>query len=135
MGEYLTILQASRMVDLTQSALYQGIKRGALKYVKKKGVKYTTKDWLNAYLTSRNNRQRVHFQGKPVYDYHKGEWSVKMAAHFMNTSVNIVHMYLRRGEIKSFRRGIYHIVIRETVYDKMKRMEIRKSLCKLPDLF
>lgn len=115
MSKYMTMLEAARMLEISQSALYQAIKRGGLRFTMIKGKKHTSKEWLNSYLTSKNNRDRVFFQGKPLYDYHKGEWSVKMTAYFLKTSINIVHMMLRRGDIKSFRRGIYHIVRRETV--------------------
>lgn len=131
---YIKILVASRIANISESAVYQAMKRGALQYKIIRGLRYTTKDWLNAYLISKNNRQRVHFQGKPLYDFHKGEWSVKMTATYMNTSINIVHMYIRKGELKTQRRGSYHVVDRDSVMEKMKVLE-KESISARKDMY
>ena len=135
MSEYVTILQASKIAGITPQSTYLAIKRGALKSKMIDGIRHTTRPWINDYMSSRNNRQRIHFQGKPCYDYLLGEWSVKMVAQHLQTTVQSVHYMLRHGYIRSFRRGSYHVIPRESVehmlatrgytrYERLKKIAI-----------
>jgi predicted DNA-binding protein YlxM (UPF0122 family) len=115
MSEYLKIAAASEIAGISVQSTYDAIRRGALQSKKIEGKIFTTRTWINDYMSSRNNRQRIHFQGKPCYDYLLGEWSVKMVAHHLQTTIQSVHYMLRHGHLRSFRRGSYHVIPRESV--------------------
>ncbi len=115
MNDYIKIETASELAKISVQALYRGIKRGMLKSARIKGKIYTKKEWVNDYVKNRNNRQAVHLQGKPIFDYLNGDWSVRMAAKYLSTSVQAVHCLLRYGHIHSTRRGCYHVIRKESV--------------------
>jgi excisionase family DNA binding protein len=119
MSEYIKVDTAADLAGLTVQTIYKAIRKGVLKYKTIARVRYTTKPWLNDYLSSRFDRQRVCFQGKRCFDYLAGEWSVKMAATYLQTTIQSIHYMIRNGHIKSYRKGSYHVIPRESVDQMM----------------
>lgn len=115
MDDYIKIETASHIAKVTIQSLYRSIKRGTLQHTMIRGRRYTTKHWVNEFIKCRNDRQRVHFQGKPAFDWLNGEWSVKMVARYLHTTVASVHYMLHMGYIKSYQKGTYHVISRESV--------------------
>lgn len=123
MAKYITITKAAQLAGITKQTMFAATRKHVLQYKVIEGIRYTTKEWLNEYLSNRFNRQRVYYNGAPLFDFLKGEWSVKMTAAYLQCTIQHVHFLLRTGRIKSFRRGSYHVVFKDSVTQMLSELQ------------
>ncbi len=111
MNNYIKISDAARIKCCTVQALYQAMQRGVLKRKKINGKLYTTKEWLQEYEEALNSRQEhAVFNGKPVFNPEKGEYSIEQFAKLIGQEPHNVYWHMTLGKIKAIRRGYYWVI-------------------------
>lgn len=111
MEKYLKIPEAALIMGITQQAVYKQIRRYALKATKILGVTHTTLDWIEEYNKHKHSKGRHSiFNGRPVFDEEKGEYSVCMVAERLGVDRMFVLNRILKGEIIAFKRGSYYVI-------------------------
>lgn len=106
MDRYLSTDEAAIKSGVTRQAVYLAIKKKKLKADKIGSWYYQIKESdLKEYRINKFNRDNSTFEGKPLYDVSKGEYSLKKAAEYLGMDYTHLYCHMRAGRIPTQRRG------------------------------
>lgn len=120
--ENLSTGEASKILNITKSAIHAAIKNKRLPATFKTTRWVIHKDDLIEYEKTKYNRSKSLFQGRPLYCPEQGEYSVNQTAELLDTSPQRIYYLIRHGEIKSDRRGSAWIITKAEI-DKIYQTE------------
>lgn len=121
---YITLKKAAEKMKLTYVAVYRAAKRKSLKSVKINEVLHTTEGWINEYKKNWRNKEIVsRFNGRKTFDESLGEMSVKKAAKVLGIKRANLYNLIYAGEIKSIRKGVYHIITHKDIENYVNKVE------------
>jgi len=112
MDRYLTTDEAAILSGVTRQAVYLAIKKNRLK-AERIGPWYyqIKKSDLDEYRENRFCRDKSTFEGEPLYDAAKGEYSLKNAAAYLGMDYMNLYYHMRAGRVSTHRKGaawIFH---------------------------
>jgi excisionase family DNA binding protein len=116
----LSVTQTADMMNITRQAVSLAIhnKRLPAKLVKNKWM-INKADILEYKKNKYCNRS---FKGKPLYDKTKGEYSVNEISNILDLKRNRIYYLLRKGSIKSTRKGSAWIISQSDIDDFIRRI-------------
>jgi predicted DNA-binding protein YlxM (UPF0122 family) len=122
----LSIPQAAKQQKVTRQAIYEAIRK------KRLIAKKDEHDWkwqinikdLEEYNNHKFDRKKSTFEGGPLYDSSKGEYSVKEIAKYLKTTPNQIYYAVKRGYLKAFQKSAAWVIKMEDVsaYKKFKEI-------------
>lgn len=132
----LSITQAAKHQNVTRQAIYEAIRK------KRLIAKKDEYDWkwqinikdLEEYNNHKFDRKKSTFEGRPLYDSSKGEYSVKEIAKYLETTPSEIYYAVRRGYLKAFQKSAAWIIKMEDVeaYRKLKKIHGKRVKNKKP---
>lgn len=123
--DYITIREAANKLGVTYYSLYCAVGRKSLKAVKRNDVLHTTEGWLREYKkNSRNKEITSRFNGMKTFDERKGEYCVKRVAKMLGLKRQQVYWLIYTGQLKTIRKGSYHVVTQESMDAYLNKTEI-----------
>lgn len=109
--DIFTIGQASKLMDVTRSAIHIAIKNKRLKADWNKTRWTIKREDLEEYQKSKYSRKNSLFEGEPVFS--DGEYSVIQSAKILNENPQKIYYMVRTGKLKSYRKGCSWIIKKE----------------------
>lgn len=90
-------------------------------------ISVTTREWVEEWRETINDKDFQRFNGKIMYDPAKGEMSTRQARELLGWTKNKFMYYLQNGHIKYINKGFYYVLHKEDVLafrDKMQQLEM-----------
>jgi excisionase family DNA binding protein len=114
----MTITEAAKLNRVTRQAIYVAIKLNKLKATKKTTRWSINLSDLEEYKKNKFSRDKSVFDGRPLYDKSKGEYSVKLAAKELKCTPNRIYYLVNKGRINAIKRGSAWIIFDIDKYKK-----------------
>ena len=110
----IDVYEAQKIMKCGLANIWMLIRRLSLKAVKRSGKLYTCQEWIEEYYENRRSKDHNSiFNGRKVFDESAGELSATMCANELGLTKSHIQYYLETGRLKSFRKGAYHVILRE----------------------
>ncbi len=131
-----SIKQVAEYCNLSWQAIYVSVRKGTLK------AKRRTSNWeihledVEQYRRDRWNRDRLEVDGELVFDALEGRMSISQAAKMMSKELKEtyptqkLYYMVRKGHIKSFRRGSSWVLLKEDVIDLINKELLARGILK-----
>lgn len=108
-NEMVSITEAAKINNVTRQAIYVAIKQKKLKAVKKGRWEIDLKD-LEDYRNNKYSRQKSVFNGEPLFDNHKGYFSINQTAKKLGVPAQKIYYATRIGLLKGARKGAAWVI-------------------------
>lgn len=121
--DILTPSEAAECCKVTRQAIYIAMRSGALKCEKNNRRISIKRTDLEEYHRNRYSRQNLKINGKLVFNPEKGEFSVAQISIIIYQilgrvfSHNTIYYLLRKGAIKSLRKGCNWVIMKKDLLD------------------
>ena len=121
--DILTMREAAKLSKCTISAISASIKKKRLRAKKENDRWYIQKEDLDHYHRTRHSRQYSTYQGKPLYDKTKGEYSAVETAKLLNTNTQMIYYHLRMGRLPYKKRRASYVIQVEDINRLRKELK------------
>jgi excisionase family DNA binding protein len=125
---YVTVIDATKLMDVSRQAIQQAIKNGRLPAKKDSSGRYLILfDDLDRYLKSKWDRhETTRINGAKVFDKAIGGLSVTDAAEILGVREQHIYYAFRKGYIKKSRVGQVYLLREEDVYAYRNSSEFKQ---------
>lgn len=120
--DWLSISEISRKCRVTRQAVYVAIKNGRLKAAQINRIWFAHVDDIEAYRSSRYNREHSRINGEPIFDILSGYLSVNHIAKLFGETPQRIYYLLRTGQVPASKKGaawVVNIEEMKKVYDQI----------------
>lgn len=123
--DYIRLRQAANNMGVTYHNLRYAVLRKSLQAVRINGMLHTTDGWLAEYQKNRRDREKTaRFNGKKTFEDQREEFSTKRVAMMLGIKKQHVYWLIYTGQLKTMRRGSYHVVTQESLNVYLNKTEI-----------
>lgn len=131
----ITLRQAAKFLGISYQAVNQAVERGTLQHqmkkilvsfkgiLKEKMVKHTTVRWIYDFQDNKRDIKRLKIYGKPIFDHEDGIYTVDDVSKMLNMTKRKIHYWISVGELKTRRKGVYHMIMKEDIERFLRRAE------------
>ena len=121
----ISMKQAAKLSKCTVGAIFLAIKNKRLKATREGLRWWIQKEDLVSYRKNKYSRMRSIYQGKPLFDKEKGEYSITEAAKELGITVAMAYHYVRCKRFPFTRKGVSYVIQIEDV--KRFKEELEKT--------
>ena len=123
--DYIRLADAAKALGYWYHTLFYATKRKSLQAVRINGILHTTDGWVAEYLKNRTDREKTaRFNGKKTFEDRREEFSTKRVAKILGVKKQRVYRLIYTGQLKTIRRGSYHVVTQESIDQYLNKTEV-----------
>lgn len=110
-----TLTQAAKLMHITRQGVYVAIRKRGLKAELVGRQWYIKEEDLIEYQKGKYSREKSAFEGNPLFDLERGEYSVNHTAKILGCPAQHIYYLIRNGELNPRKRGSAWVISREEI--------------------